>query len=585
MVDASVVDLQDSIVGPARPVLWTLLGAVVFLLFVVCANVLNLLLARAAGRSREVALCLALGAGRGRVARQLVIETALLAAGAGGIALLIAAWCTRVVRLLAPQGLPRIDELAVGWPIVWFAIGMSVLVTGVIGGLAAHRALASAGHAALRQEPGAARRVSSPRLRASLVVIQIAMTLILLIGTGLVSRSVRHLLDTAPGFRTAGVAAVTLYQPPIPASSVFDPPGAADADKMQRVRALNDVAARLRAVRDITEVGIVDAMPLTGETASGTFGMFHDDREVDQLLQDVRGGKLDSVRALFNDPSRTGGAGYRAASRGYFAAMGIPLIHGRLFEERDTLDAPHVALISATLAKTRWPDRDPIGQRIEFGNMDGDLRPLTIVGIVGDVRDVGLDQSPRAIVYTCYAQRPARTFSLVVYSRAGSESVLASLGSAVRTAAPSVPTRVVSIETIVGTWLQWREFVLLVLAFFGGTALLLAVMGVYAALSYAVTQQQREIGIRLALGERPRGVLLMVIRRATLLTSAGVALGGFAALASARALSTVLFEVTPTDPVTYIGIAALLFAVAVLASWLPARRAARLDVIVALRAE
>ncbi|HVT46441.1 MAG TPA: ADOP family duplicated permease [Vicinamibacterales bacterium] len=585
MRDADVVRLQDYLVGDVRPALWMLLGAALFLLLIVGANVLNLLLARAAARGREVALRLALGAGRWRIVRHVGVETLLLALAAGVLAVAVAVWSTNLLRVTAPRMLPRAGELVVAWPVIVAVLVAAMVVGLIVGSLAAWRATAAAGVTALRQEPGATRSVLSHRLRNVLVVGQLAASVALLVGTGLLTRSLMRLTGTDPGFRGSGIAAMRLYQPPIEQHGFF-PPEAADGAKIRRVRQIDEIAARLRSIPGVDAVGVVDALPLTGNTSDGGFLVFAGESDVQAFASAVARRDLPFLMRAWNDPNRPGGyAGYRAASDGYFRAMGIPLVRGRFFDERDTLTTPHVALVSESLARSRWAGQDPIGQRIEFGNMDGDLRPLTIVGIVGDVRDAGLDTPPRAVIYTSYRQRPARSFSIVMHTTGTIASLAAPARAIVHAVDPTLPTQFSTMEAVMGQWLAWRRFMLTICLAFAATAFLVALLGLYGALSYAVAQERREIGIRLALGATPGAVRAMVVRRALGLTAVGLVAGGAISLVASRTLTAWLYEVRPGDPATYVVVAALVALAAVVAAWWPARRATQVDAMVVMRAE
>ncbi|HWB17454.1 MAG TPA: ABC transporter permease [Vicinamibacterales bacterium] len=585
MRDADVTRLQDHLVGDVRPALWMLLGAASFLLLIVCANVLNLLLARAAARGREVALRLALGAGRWRIVRHIGVETLLMALAAGVLAVAVAVWSTNVLRVTAPRMLPRAGELDVAWPVVLAVLAAAAVVGLVVGGLAAWRATSAVGTAALRQEPGATRAVTSHRLRGVLVVGQLAASVALLVGAGLLTRSLMRLVDTDPGFRSDGVAAIRLYQPPVEDHGFF-PPEADDGAKARRVQQVDEIAARLRSMPGADAVGVVDAMPLTGNTASGGFLVFTGTSDVSAFGAAIARRDLSSLWHIWSDPNQPGGyAGYRVASEGYFRAMGIPLVRGRLFDERDTLAAPHVALISESLARSRWPGQDPIGQRIDFGNMDGDLRPLTIVGIVGDVRDEGLDTPPRAIVYTCYRQRPDRTLSIVMHTTGTTAMLAAPARAIVRAIDPELPTEFSTMDDVTGQWLAWRRFMLTICVAFAATAFLVALLGLYGALSYAVAQERREIGIRLALGASPAAVRAMIVRRAFGLTMVGLVVGLAISLGASRTLTAWLYEVRPGDPLTYIVVGGVVAVAALVAAWWPARRATEVDAMVVMRAE
>jgi predicted permease len=353
------------------------------------------------------------------------------------------------------------------------------------------------------------------------------------------------------------------------------------------VQRLDEIAARLRSLPGVDAAGFVDALPLTGNTASGGFLVFAGESDVQAFASAVARRDLSSLWRAWNDPNRPGGyAGYRAASAGYFHAMGIPLVRGRVFDERDTLAAPHVALISESLARSpRWGGRDPLGQRIDFGNMDGDLRPLTIVGVVGDIRDEGLDTAPRPIVYTSYRQRPQRTFSVVLHTAGATAALAAPARAIVRAVDPALPTAFSTMDEVMGQWLAWRRFLLTICVAFAATAFVIALLGLYGALSYAVAQERREIGIRLALGANPGVVRAMIVRRALRLTAVGLAAGCAVSLVASRALTAWLYDVRPGDPATYLLVVALVMVAALVAAWWPARRATQVDAMVVMRAE
>jgi predicted permease len=291
------------------------------------------------------------------------------------------------------------------------------------------------------------------------------------------------------------------------------------------------------------------------------------------------------LSTLFKDPSRTGEAEFRVAGPGYFEAMNIPLVRGRMFEDRDGPDAPNVAVISASLAKARWPNEDPIGKVIQYGNMDGDMRPFTIVGVVGDVREASLADDPRPTFYANYRQRPraAGAFFFVVQGSAPAESLIPAARRIVAELRPDVPPRFRTIETVVSASVADRRFVLLLVGVFGAAAMLLATLGVYSVIAYVVTQRRQEIGVRVALGAQSGDVLRMVLRQGFSLAFVGIAVGTAGALLVGRLLSRFLFGVAPNDPVAFGGVILLLAAVALVASLVPALRATRVDPMTVLR--
>ena len=575
MVDADLAPLRDEMVGGVRPALLVLLGASAVLLVIACANVANLLLARAATRQRELAVRRALGASRGRLLQQFLVESLVLSLAAGAAGVLLAVWGVQLLVALDPGNLPRIEEIGVSGMGLAFALGVSALTAVVLGLVAALRGADDDLRASLaegqRSQSGG---VSSQRVRNGLVVAQMAMTLVLLVGAGLLARSFLRLATIDPGYRTQGALVLDVAMP-WPED---------DAAARRHVALFDEIRARLRALPRVEHVGGINALPLVrGNYADGTFlimsrpdelGDARDIREVIPLFQE-----------LMNDPSRTGEASYRVAGPEYFEAMGIPLVRGRLLEERDGIDAPHVAVISESLARTRWPDEDPIGKLIQFGNMDGDLRPFTIVGIVGDVREASLASEPYPIFYSSYRQRPgsAGRFNFVVQGAGDPAALAADARRIVRELAPDVPPRIRSLDEIVAASLADRRFSLVLLGAFGAAALLLAVVGVYGVISYLVAQREREIGIRIALGARTADVRRLVVGQALKTAAFGVAAGVVVALAATRLLERQLYEVRPSDPLTFVAIGALLLGIALVASWIPARRAARTDPVGVLR--
>jgi predicted permease len=569
MSDADVVPLRDQIVGRVRPALLVLLSAAAFLLVIACANVMNLLLARAAARQREFTVRMALGANRWSVARQFLTESLVLALAGGMAGVLLASWGVPALVRLAPDTLPRASEIGVNVPVFAFALAVSVLVAGVLGLLAALRATGDGVRASLAQNQrtqggGGA----SQRMRGALVASQVALTLVLLVGAGLLGRSFLRLLAVEPGFRTTNTVTMNLMLP-----------GGRGVEGTVRLAQFHEaMSARLHAIPGVQEVGGVNALPMGGAGANGTFLIVNRPDEVTSF---------EDWRQISRDTSRTGFADYRVANEGYFRAMAIPLMRGRLFDERDTPDAPHVAVISESLAKTRWPNEDPIGKMVQYGNMDGDLRVFTIVGIVGDVRDRGLDAKPEPTFYGNARQRIGMTsyFTYVMHGTFDPTAAIASARAALRELAPTVPPTFRTMEQVVSSTVADRRFNLILLGVFGGAALLLAVAGIYGVIAYLVAQQTREIGIRLALGAQRNEVLGMVVGRGVRLTVVGLAVGLLAAFWLTRLIGTMLFGIGPADPLTFGGISLLLLGVTALASYIPARRATKVDPMVALRSE
>jgi predicted permease len=569
----NVLPLQDSMTGRARPALLILLGAVGFLLLVACANVANLLLSQASTRERELAIRTALGANRGRLIRQFLSESLLLSVIAGGLGVLAALWGVNVLVALAPKDLPRLDTISVNLPVLLFALGISVAVALSLGLFTAMRATSSDPRGALAEGGrGQAGTQSSQRLGSTIVVAQLAITLVLLVGAGLLGRSLLRVLSVNPGFRTERILTMDVAMP-------FQSLGPQGDDAAARIRQLsfeNELFARLRAIPGVEEVGAANAMPLDEGLANGLFVEMNSS-EIPKKMEDF--GKL------FHDTARTGEADYCAASAGYFKALGIPLIRGRMFDERDTENAPHVALISQSLAQKKWPGQDPIGHTVEFGNMDGDLRLLTIVGVVGDTREDSLEKPANPTIYVNILQRPKGYFSVVMRVDTDPSPVFSAARGIMRNLAPDVPPRFRTLSQIYSASIGSRRFNLILVGVFAATALLLAIAGIYGVMAYSVTRRTREIGVRMALGATRENVLGMVLGQGMRTAVIGVAIGIGGSLVLTRTMQSLLFGVTATDPITFAGVALLLAAVALLACYIPARRATKVDPMIALRYE
>jgi predicted permease len=567
LTDGRVVPLQDSITGTVRSPLLILLGAVGFLLLVACANVANLLLAQASVRERELSIRIALGAARGRLIRQFLSEAFLLSLIGGGLGVLAALWGVAGLLALAPEQLPRLDSVSVSLPVLLFAFLLSAAVAVGLGAFTATRATRGDLRKGLVEGGrGQSGSQGSQRVGRALVAAQIAITLVLVIGAGLLGRSLLKVLEVNPGFRVDKIVAMDVSLP-----WVEDP----KVKAAQGVFFLN-LIDRLKQIPGVRGVGAASALPMTGGLPDGMF-LLMTPEEAPKIM--------DGFEALFQQKERLGTADFGVATDGYFQVLGIPLIRGRMFDERDSANAPHVAVISESLAHDRWPHQDPIGHTIEFGNMDGDPRLLTIVGIVGDTHEYGLDEPPRPTVYVNLFQRPRAEMTVTMLSDADTRLVTSSAREILRDLNPEIPAKFRTFQQVYSESLGSRKFNVILIGFFGVTALLLAAAGVFGVMAYSVSRRTREFGVRVALGATSADVLRMVLGQGMRTIFVGVAIGIVGSFALTRAVSSLLFAVTATDPVTFGGVTLLLIAVALLACYIPARRATKVDPMVALRDE
>ena len=570
MTDVAVSPLRDALTHEVRPVLLTLLGAVGFLLLVACANVANLLLAQAAAREKELSIRAALGAGRGRLVRQFLTEAFLLSVAGGGLGVIAAFWGVDTLVALAPPNVPRLQDVSINLPVLLFALAVSVLVAAGLGISTALRAAPGNLQGALVERgQGHAGTPGSQRLGRLIVAGQLAITLVLLVGAGLLGRSLLRVLSVDPGFRTEHILTMDLALP-----GAYE-----EAAKVPRVQFLNALFAQLRTIPGVQEVGGTGRLPLTPFLSNGTYIVMNPNERLPGLSQELE--------QLFHDPTRTGYAEYCPASEGYFRALGIPLLRGRLFDDRDTLEAPHVALVSQSLARQKWPKQDPLGQTIEFGNMDGDLRLLTVVGVVGDVREETLEAPAPPTIYVNYRQRPQATFrwTVVLRTDVAPAAVLRAAQEIVRKLDPNIPPSSGTFTQVVSASLKARRFNLTLVGVFALAALLLAVAGIYGVTAYSVARRTHELGVRMALGARAGDVLRLVLGQGLLTVAAGVAVGTGGSFVLTRAIQSLLFGVGANDPLTFAGVTLLLTLVALLATYVPARRASRLDPMAALRHE
>ena len=590
MVAVAADPLREAMTRDVLPALILLLGASGLLLLIACANVVNLSLAQAAGRERELSIRTSLGADRKRLIGQFLTESFLLTFLGGALGVLLAYWGVNVLLALAPAQLPRLENVTINLPVLFFSLVTISLVSLALGFLTAVRAASTDPRAALVE--GSQRQIGTPhnrRVGRLLAAGQLATALVLLVGAALLGRSLLHVLSVNSGFRTEGIATMELVLPE-------------DPGKTQRIDLLNKLLSQLRQIPGVEEVGGTSTLPLLeGGFSNGSYVLMNPGQissRMQDLIHRAVAGDLEKDPAsfadftrffdeLFHDRQHMGDADYDVASDGFFKALGIPLLQGRLFDERDTIDAPHVALISQSLAKEKWPNEDPIGRTVEFGNMDGDPRLLTVIGVVGDVRDRALEVAPRPTIYVSYRQRPqaAWQFTVVLRNAGKPDAVYAAARAILHNLDPNIPPKFRTFSQVYSASLEARRFSLTVVAVFSITALLLALAGIYGVISYSVAQRTREIGVRMALGATTWEVLGMVLKQGAITSAIGILLGMLGSLALTRWMQSQLFEVSPTDPTTFLGVALLLILVSLGACWIPGRRATRVDPMVALRYE
>ena len=551
-----LVGLQEQMVGGIRPALLVFMGAVALVLLIACANVANLMLARVTAREREVTIRTALGASRARLARQLLTESAVLALAGGTAGLLLAAWGVQALRAVGPGTIPRSQEVAIDPVALGFAVGLS-LVTGLLFGLLpALRVLRRDPHEGLQRSSRASTGASGVRTtRGALVLAEVALAFMLLIGATLLLRSFDRLQRVNPGFVGQGVLTARLS---FPRNSYADPE--------QRLAFGDRLVERLRATPGVSAAALVSDPPLSGSVPYWAFAVEGVEPPAPEVVQDA---------VVFT------------ASPGYFETVGIPLLAGRLLTDADHGDAPPVAVVSQALARRYWPDRSPLGARITFGNpADTASTWLTVVGVVGDVRQESLAEPAYPQVYLPFAQLSVR--SVVILARGLSEplALLPALKAAVAELDPGLPlSEVATLDQITTATLARPRVNAALLGGFALVALALAAVGIYGVITYGVIQRSRELGIRMALGAGSDQLLRLVVRQGMGPVLAGVALGAAGALAGGRVLRSLLFGVGAADPLTYALVTGFLLAVALTASYLPARRAARADPMVALRNE
>ena len=550
---SKVVALSEATVGNIRPTLLVLFGAVGFLLLIACANVANLLLARATARQREIAIRFSLGASRLRIARQLLTESILLSGIACALGLLLAEWAMRALRTLPPSTLPRAESIGLDLPVLGFAAGVAVL-TALLFGFAPALQITRGAPSETLKEGGRTASAGRHGVRSALVVLETTLALVLLVGSGLLFKSFLRLQTVDPGFQSKNILTANISLPKSKYST--------DA---QTIQFFGQVLERMQAVPDVKEAAVASGNPIDGSNLSFVFAT--------KQLQAL---------APADQPS----AGYYVVSPNYFHTLGIPLLVGRYFTQGDFAGSPRVAIISQAVAQRFFHDRSPIGQTIKIGVGAGDPPWREIVGVVGDVKDDGLGEAATMTVYEPCTQQVWSSMSLFLRSDSDPSHLASVLRSQVMSVDKDQPVAEIATgEQMMSQAVAQPQLRTLLLSLFAGLALVLASLGIYGVMSNMVAQRTHEIGVRMALGAGQRSVLRLVLSNGMRLTLLGIALGTAGAFALTRLMKSFLFHVTPTDPATFLEVALFLFAVALLASYIPARRATRVDPVVALRYE
>jgi putative ABC transport system permease protein len=548
----NTVSMHEDITRDYRTALLVMLGAVGLVLLIACANVANLLLARAVARQKEIAIRIALGASRRRIAGQLLTESILLSLAGGIFGLLLATWGTKLLVAYGPADVPRLQDAGVDRYVLFFTLGLATL-TGIVFGLAPALHASKPAPGNMLKEGGRGTSTGRSRMRGALIVSEVALSLMLLVGAGLMINSFWRLLHTNAGFDPKGVLALDI---PLSRETYKKPE--------QQAAAFQQLIERVKTVPGVRDVSVVSNVPLT-------------DFDIELSFQ-VEG------RTPYK-PGEEAVADYTVAGSDYFRTMNIALLRGRVFTDSDTATSPSVLVVSNAFVKTYFPNEDPIGKRIIF---DGPNRtPREIVGIVDDVRRKGLDKEVQAEMYASYIQRPERRLNLVIRS-AGPDA--SELTPAVRAAVKAFDSKQIiwrtqTVEQLLSTSVAPRKFNMMLLGIFAGVALVLAAVGLYGVMSYSVSWRTQEIGIRMALGAKRTDVLRMVVRQGMTMTLIGLAFGLIGVFALSRVMVGLLYGVSPTDPLTFTGVSIVLLLVALLACLIPARRATRVDPIVALRTE
>jgi putative ABC transport system permease protein len=547
-----MIPLRDFLAGEVKTPLLVLLGAVGLVLLIACANIANLLLARATSRSREIAVRATLGAGRSRLVRQLLSETLVLSIIGGLAGVALAYYGVHVLTAFLPPGLPQVNTIRIDYAVLGFALGLSVFASCAVGLVPAFLVAGSDLQSTLREGGRSGESSASRRARNILASAEIALAFVLLVAAGLLLRSFSKLTEVSPGFQVENIVKAEIALP-----------RAQYATPQQQLAFSQNLLTRLQSQPGMQNSALAIPLPITD-------------------------GFINIAFDIENKPAASAAAAriadYVAVTPEYFHVMNIPLVAGRTFEPRDNMSAPVVAVVTQSFARAYFPNEDPIGKRIVFGFPPSPGVPREIIGIVGDVRDVSLGNDPGPMMYAAYAQSPFPGACIAVNSTLATRNVISSIRDTVAALDKDLPvTDIATMTEVVHDSMAQPRFRTTLIAIFAAIALILAATGIFGVISYSVQCRTNEIGIRVAMGASARAILKMVLRETLILAAIGLAVGLPVAFASSRVLGHLLFGVSPTDPVTLIAVSLTLAAVAAAAGYLPARRATQVDPLTALR--